>query len=122
MSSPPRVVLVDMHAEATSEKQAIAWYLDGRVSAVVGTHTHVPTADPRVLPKGTGFVTDLGMTGPYNSIIGSTIDTVIEKFLTQMPNRGSVPGGPVMMNSVLIDVDRETGKAKSVERVDRMVD
>jgi calcineurin-like phosphoesterase len=75
-----------------------------------------------VLPKGTGFVTDLGMTGPYNSIIGNTIDTVIEKFLTQMPNRGSVPNGPVMMNSVLIDVDRETGKAKSVERVDRMVD
>ena len=122
MASPPRIILVDMHAEATSEKQAIGWYLDGRVSAVVGTHTHVPTADTRVLPKGTGFVTDLGMTGPYNSIIGSTVDTVIEKFLTQMPHRGEVPRGPVMMNSVLIDVDNETGKANSVERVDRMVD
>ncbi len=122
MASPPRIILVDMHAEATSEKQAIGWYLDGRVSAVVGTHTHVPTADSRVLPKGTGFVTDLGMTGPYNSIIGSTVDTVIEKFLTQMPQRGEVPSGPVMMNSVLIDVDNKTGKANSVERIDRMVD
>jgi calcineurin-like phosphoesterase len=111
-----------MHAEATSEKQAIGWYLDGRVSAVVGTHTHVPTADTRVLPKGTGFVTDLGMTGPYNSIIGNTTEIVIERFLTQMPQRGTVPGGPVMMNSVMIDVDNETGMAKSVERVDRMVD
>ncbi len=122
MASPPRIVLVDMHAEATSEKQAMGWYLDGRVSAVVGTHTHVPTADPRVLPKGTGFVTDLGMTGPYNSIIGNTVETVIERFLTQMPQRGTVPNGPVMMNSVMIDVDNETGAARSVERVDRMVD
>lgn len=122
MSLPPRVILVDMHAEATSEKQAMGWYLDGRVSAVVGTHTHVPTADTRVLPKGTGFVTDLGMTGPHNSIIGSTIETVIEKFLTQIPQRGNVPSGPVMMNSVVIDVDRETGKTKSIDRVDRMVD
>ena len=123
MSSPPRVILVDMHAEATSEKQAMGWYLDGRVSAVVGTHTHVPTADTRVLPKGTGFVTDLGMTGPHDSIIGSTIENVIEKFLTGMPNRGSVPsGGPVMMNAVLIDVDSQTGKANAIERIDRMVD
>ena len=123
MSSPPRVILVDMHAEATSEKQAMGWYLDGRVSAVVGTHTHVPTADTRVLPNGTGFVTDLGMTGPHNSIIGSTIENVIEKFLTGMPNRGNVPsGGPVMMNAVLIDVNSQTGKANSVERIDRMVD
>ena len=123
MANPPRIILVDMHAEATSEKQAMGWYLDGRVSAVVGTHTHVPTADTRVLPKGTGFVTDLGMTGPYNSIIGNTVETVIEKFLTQMPNRGSVPNaGPVIMNAVLVDVDKQTGKANSVERIDRMVD
>ena len=122
MASPPRIILVDMHAEATSEKQAMGWYLDGRVSAVVGTHTHVPTADTRLLPKGTGFVTDLGMTGPHNSIIGSSVETVIEKFLTQIPQRGNVPGGPVMMNSVVIDVDRETGKTRSIGRVDRMVE
>ena len=123
MDSPPRIILVDMHAEATSEKQAMGWYLDGRVSAVVGTHTHVGTADPRVLPRGTGFITDLGMTGPYNSIIGSATETVIERFLTQRPQpRLDVPRGPVMMNAALIDVDDQTGLARSVERVDRMVD
>lgn len=118
----PRIIVVDMHAEATSEKQAMGWYLDGRVSAVVGTHTHVGTVDTRILPKGTGFVTDVGMTGPYNSVIGSSPDLVLERFLTQMPQRLTVPGGPVMMNAVLIQVDNETGTATSVERVDRMVD
>ena len=115
-------IIIDFHAEASSEKQAFGYFVDGRASLVVGTHTHVPTADTRVLPKGTGFVTDLGMTGPHNSIIGSSVETVIEKFLTQIPQRGNVPSGPVMMNSVVIDVDRETGKAKSIERIDRMVD
>ena len=117
----PRIIVVDMHAEATSEKQAMGWYLDGRVSAVVGTHTHVGTADPRILPRGTGYITDLGMTGPYNSIIGSSTQAVLDRFLNQMPQRLTVPGGPVMMNSVLVDVDDESGKTREIHRVDRMV-
>ena len=120
--NPAKVVIVDFHAEATSEKQAMAWYLDGRVSAVVGTHTHVPTADARILPKGTAFVTDLGMTGPYDSIIGSDIGTVLNGFLTQMPRRLTVPNGPVMMNSVLVDVDEGAGLATGIQRIDRMAD
>ncbi len=120
-TNPAKVVVVDFHAEATSEKQAMAWYLDGRVSAVVGTHTHVPTADARILPKGTAFVTDLGMTGPYNSIIGSEVGAVLNGFLTQMPRRLTVPNGPVMMNSVLVEVDDESGAATGIQRIDRMM-
>ena len=119
--NPPRIVIVDMHAEATSEKQAMGWYLDGRVSAVLGTHTHVATADARILPRGTGFVTDVGMTGPYNSVIGSDTEAVIARFLTQTPRRLTVPTGPVMMNSVVVEVDDTTGITQSIERVDRMV-
>ena len=104
--TPPKVIIVDFHAEATSEKQAMGWYTDGRVSAVLGTHTHVGTADARILPKGTAFVTDVGMTGPYNSVIGSDIRAVLEGFLTQMPRRFTVPKGPVLLNSVLVDIRR----------------
>ena len=120
-SSKPQVVIVDFHAEATSEKQAMGWYLDGRVSAVVGTHTHVGTVDTRVLPKGTAYVSDVGMTGPMDSVIGSDVSVVVERFLTGMPQRLTVAGGPVVMNSVIIDVDRETGKALAIERLDRIV-
>lgn len=114
-------VFVDMHAEATSEKIAMAWYLDGRVSAVVGTHTHVPTADPRILPKGTAFVTDAGMCGPVDSIIGVEPEPVIRKFLTGMPARFSVAESSrrVQFNAVLVDIDDATGKARSIERADR---
>ena len=114
-------VLVDMHAEATSEKIAMAWYLDGRVSAVVGSHTHVPTADPRILPKGTAAVTDAGMCGPRDSIIGVEAGPVIRKFLTGMPARFTVAekSPAVQFNSVLIDIDDATGKARTIERVDR---
>ena len=118
----PTIIIVDMHAEATSEKQAMGWYLDGRVSAVLGTHTHVGTADARILPKGTGFITDVGMTGPYNSIIGCSTESVLKRFLTQMPERLIVAGGPVIMNSVLVDVDDDSAKARSIQRIDRMVD
>ena len=118
----PHTIIVDLHAEATSEKQAMGWYLDGRVSAVLGTHTHVGTVDARILPKGTGYVSDVGMTGPYNSVIGSNTEAVLDRFLTQMPQRLTVPGGPVMMNAVLVEVDEETGHARHIERVDRMVD
>jgi len=119
--NPPKSIIVDFHAEATSEKQAMGWYLDGRVSAVVGTHTHVPTADARILPRGTAFVTDVGMAGPYDSIIGSDVDSVIKGFLTQMPRRLQVARAPAMLNSVLLDIDDETGAATSIKRVDRMV-
>jgi metallophosphoesterase (TIGR00282 family) len=116
------VIIVDFHAEATSEKIALGQYLDGRVSAVVGTHTHVPTSDTRVLPDGTGYVTDLGMVGALNSVLGMETEPVIERFLTQLPNRfGPVDKGPAVFNSVLVEIDRETGRALSVERVDREV-
>ncbi len=117
----PRVIAVDFHAEASSEKQAIGWYLDGRVSVVVGTHTHVPTADARILPKGTAFVTDLGMVGPLNSIIGNDPAPVMERFLTMMPRRLTVPTGPVTFNSVLVEIG-EDGRATSIERLDRVVE
>jgi len=115
----PKVIVVDFHAEATSEKQAMAWYADGRASVVVGTHTHVPTADPRVLPRGTAAVTDVGMAGPQLSVIGMDPKAVLERFLTQTPRRFSVADGPVKLNAVLADVDETTGKARSLIRVDR---
>ena len=119
--APGTAILVDMHAEATSEKAAIAWYLDGRVSAVVGTHTHVPTADARILPGGTAFVSDLGMCGPRDSIIGVEIEPVIRKFLTGMPARFTVAEKTKtqQFNAVLIEIDDATGHARSIERVDR---
>ena len=120
--SSPTVVLVDFHAEATSEKQALAWYLDGRVSVVVGTHTHVATADARILPRGTAYVSDLGMVGPINSVIGTDPSAVVAKFLSQMPHSFSVASGPVVFNSVAIDIDDDTGMATGIQRVDRMVE
>ena len=118
---PGSPVLVDMHAEATSEKIAMAWHLDGRVSAVVGTHTHVPTADARILPKGTALVTDVGMCGPRDSIIGVEPAPVIRKFLTGMPERFPVAekSKAVTLNAVLVEIDESTGKARAIERVDR---
>lgn len=112
-----KIILVDFHAEATSEKIAMGWYLDGRVSAVVGTHTHVQTADERVLPDGTAYITDLGMTGPLNSVLGVKTDLIIQKFLTQMPVRFEVADGPYQFNAVLVEVEDDTGKAVSIERV-----
>jgi metallophosphoesterase (TIGR00282 family) len=119
--APGACVIVDMHAEATSEKIAIGWYLDGRVAAVVGTHTHVPTADQRLLPKGTAFVSDLGMCGPRDSIIGVEPEPVIRKFLTGMPARFTVAEKckAQQFNAVVIDIDDATGMARSIERVDR---
>jgi metallophosphoesterase (TIGR00282 family) len=114
-----RVVIIDIHAEATSEKVAMGWYLDGRVSAVIGTHTHVATADTHILPKGTAFVCDVGMVGPLNSIIGMEIEPIVERFLTQLPTRFSpVEKGPAVFNSVLLDIDEASGRALSIERVD----
>jgi len=113
------VVVVDIHAEATSEKSALGWYLDGRVSAVVGTHTHVQTADERILPEGTAFITDVGMTGPRDSIIGMARDGALQRFLTLLPARFEVAAGPVQLNGVLVDVEERTGRARRIERVVR---
>ena len=112
------VVLVDMHAEATSEVMALGWYLDGRVSAVVGPHRHVQTADERILPGGTAYITDVGMTGPVDSVIGVDKDIIIQRFLTQMPVRFEPAKGPAALRGVVIVVDPETGRATSIQRLD----
>jgi metallophosphoesterase (TIGR00282 family) len=112
-----KVIVVDIHAEATSEKQAMGWYLDGKVSVVLGTHTHVPTADEHVLPGGTAYITDVGMTGPHDSVIGMDKAGIIQRFLDGMPARFAVAEGDIQMNSVIIDVDEATGHARSIERL-----
>jgi 2',3'-cyclic-nucleotide 2'-phosphodiesterase len=114
----PPVILVDFHGEATAEKVALGWYLDGRVSAVLGTHTHVGTIDTRILPKGTAFVSDVGMVGATNSVIGDDKDSVIQRFLTMMPHRLSVGKGNPMFNSVLVDAEDNSGTALSICRLD----
>ncbi len=120
LTDPPKVIIVDMHAEATSEKQAIGWYVNGRASALVGTHTHVPTADARILPKGTAYVTDIGMVGSANSVIGVEVEDVLGRFLTQTPRRLNVANsGPTLFQSVLIDFDDMTGKATEIVRLDK---
>jgi metallophosphoesterase (TIGR00282 family) len=111
------IVVVDFHAEATSEKQALGWYLDGRVSAVLGTHTHVQTADERVLPGGTAFITDVGMTGSFDSVIGIRKELAVEKFLTQLPVRFEVAKKDIRLNAVVLEIDEITGKALGIERI-----
>lgn len=111
------VIVVDIHAEATSEKIALAWYLDGRCSAVIGTHTHVQTADERVLPGGTAYLTDVGMTGPRDGVIGMDRERILERFLTQLPVRFEVASGPAQLNAAVIDVDETTGRARSIVRI-----
>jgi metallophosphoesterase (TIGR00282 family) len=112
-----RVILVDFHAEATSEKIAMGWHLDGRATAVLGTHTHVQTADERILPKGTACLTDAGMTGPHESIIGVTVDAALGRFVTGMPAKFEAANGPARLNAVVITADRATGRATGIERV-----
>jgi metallophosphoesterase (TIGR00282 family) len=113
------IVVVDMHAEATSEKQALGWYLAGRVSAVVGTHSHVQTADERLLPPGTAYLTDLGLTGPIDSVIGVDKDLAIQRFLTGMPNRFEPARGRARLQGAVIRIDPETGRALAIERIQR---
>ena len=112
-----KIVIMDIHAEATAEKRALAYYLDGRVSAVFGTHTHVQTADEQILPKGTGFITDVGMTGPIHSVIGVSIDAAIEKMKTKMPVRLNYAEGECMLNAVIFVIDEKSGKTTAVERI-----
>jgi len=113
------IIVVDMHAEATSEKVAMGWFLDGKVSCVFGTHTHIPTADERILPQGTAFITDVGMTGPYDSVIGRRVDQILERFLSNLPHKSEVAEGNVQLRGLLIEVHPTTGKALSVERITR---
>ena len=116
MKNKARVIIVDMHAEATSEKIAMCWYLDGRVTAVLGTHTHVQTADDRVLPGGTAYVTDVGMTGPFDSVIGIRKDAILQRFLLQIPNKFDVAKEDVRLQGVMIEISPD-GSAVSVERL-----
>ncbi|MGC8669411.1 MAG: TIGR00282 family metallophosphoesterase [Chthonomonadales bacterium] len=117
LATVTRCIFVEFHAEASSEKQAFGRYLDGRVSAVAGTHTHVQTADERLLPQGSAYITDLGMTGPVDSVIGMKCDTVLPRFLTLLPSRFEVASGPAVLSGMLIDVDEVTGRATAVTRL-----
>ena len=112
-----KVILVDFHAEATSEKVAMGWYLDGRVTAVLGTHTHVPTADERILPNGTAYQTDVGMSGPYDSVIGVEKDMVLHRFLTGMPGKFEAAKGNPKMSATLVECDAATGRASRIQRI-----
>lgn len=112
-----RFIIVDIHAEATAEKVALGWYLDGRVSAVIGTHTHVQTADERILPKGTAYCTDAGMTGPHESVIGMQIRTAVDRMLYQTPHKYECASDDVHFSGVVVSLDQETGKAVSIERL-----
>jgi metallophosphoesterase (TIGR00282 family) len=114
-----KVIFVDMHGEATSEKVAMGWFLDGRVSAVIGTHTHIPTADQTILPRGTAFQTDVGMAGPFHSVIGVVKEDVIRRFLTSIPEKFEAASQDAQLNAVFVEVDSETGKALRIERVHR---
>jgi metallophosphoesterase (TIGR00282 family) len=116
-SSGRQIIIVDMHAEATSEKIAMGWYLDGRVSAVIGTHTHVQTADEKLLPNGTAYITDAGMTGPINSVIGIKKELALQKFLTKIPKKFEMAGGEGQFNGVIVDIEENSGVAKGIKRL-----
>ncbi|MHB1652743.1 MAG: TIGR00282 family metallophosphoesterase [Desulfitobacteriaceae bacterium] len=116
------IILVDFHAEATSEKIALGWFLDGKVTAVLGTHTHVQTADARLLEQGTAYITDVGMTGPRDSVLGVKKEVVINRFLTQLPVKFEVAGGVLQLNAVVIDIDETNGKARYIQTVQRFTD
>jgi metallophosphoesterase (TIGR00282 family) len=112
-----RTIIVDMHADATSEKMAMGWFLDGEVSAVLGTHTHVQTADERILPGGTAYITDVGMAGPVDSVIGVRKEDAIEKFLTQIPKRFETASGPSVLSAVIVEIETPSGRARSIQRI-----
>ncbi len=112
-----KVIIVDIHAEATSEKMALGWYLDGRVSAVLGTHTHVMTADERILPKGTAYISDVGMTGPYDSVIGVKVEQSLSKIMNQIPIRFTPAEKGVMFSAVIVEINERTGGALYIERI-----
>ena len=119
LSKDTKIIIVDIHAEATSEKVALGWYLDGQVSAVLGTHTHIQTADERILPKGTAYLTETGMTGPYDSVIGRRVEDVLERFLTSVPVRFEVAKENIQLAGVVLDIDDSSGRARSIVRVQK---
>ncbi len=114
-----KIIIVDIHAEATSEKIALGWYMDGKVSAVLGTHTHIQTADEKILPQGTAYLTDAGMCGPYDSVIGRKVDNVLERFLTGLPVRFEVADENIQLHGAVLDIDEKTGKANAITRIQR---
>jgi 2',3'-cyclic-nucleotide 2'-phosphodiesterase len=122
LAARTRIVFVDFHAEATSEKLAMGWHLDGKVTAVVGTHTHVQTADERILPKGTAYLTDVGMTGPHDSIIGVEIEPALGRFLTGLPSKFETATANPRLNAVVVEADEETGRALDIERLSYSLD
>jgi len=119
LNKETHIIIVDIHAEATSEKVALGRYLDGKVSAVLGTHTHIQTADEKILPQGTAYITDVGMTGPYDSVIGRRVEDVLERFVTSVPVRFEVASGDIQLAGAVIDIDEKTGKARSITRVQK---
>jgi metallophosphoesterase (TIGR00282 family) len=116
MKNEAKVIIVDFHAEATSEKKTMGWFLDGRVSAVLGTHTHVQTADEAILPQGTAYISDAGMTGPFDSVIGIKKEEILERFLTLIPNKFDVANGDVRLQGVILDIDELSGRSRGIER------
>jgi len=122
ISQQTPVIIVDFHAEATSEKQAMGWYLDGRTTAVLGTHTHIQTADERLLPNGTAYITDIGMSGPRDSVLGVKTEIILKKFITQMPARFEIADGVAQLNAVVLGVNPANGKAHSIRRVQRYLE
>lgn len=119
LTKETKIIIVDMHAEATSEKIALGWYLDGKVSAIMGTHTHIQTADERILPAGTAYITDAGMTGPYDSVIGRRVEDVLERFITAVPVRFEVAEGNLQLHGAVVEIDENTGKASSIIRIQK---
>jgi len=119
LAKETKVIIVDIHAEATSEKAALGWYLDGKASCVLGTHTHIQTADEKILPDGCAYITDVGMTGPLDSVIGRRIEDVLERFITGVPTRFEVATDNVQLQGAVVEIDNDTGKAKSITRIQR---
>lgn len=119
LSKETNIIIVDIHAEATSEKVALGWYLDGLATAVLGTHTHIQTADERLLPQGTAYITDVGMSGPFDSVIGRRVEDVLQRFLTQIPTRFEVASQNIQLQGVLLEIDEKKGKARSIRRIQR---
>jgi 2',3'-cyclic-nucleotide 2'-phosphodiesterase len=117
LTKETKIVIIDFHAEATSEKVAFGYFVDGKASAVIGTHTHVQTADERILPRGTAFITDVGMTGPVNSVIGIEVNQIVERFLTNMPARFEIAPGETVLSAVIVDISIETGRATDIQRL-----
>ena len=121
LAAETKIIIVDMHAEATSEKIALGWYLDGKVSAIFGTHTHIQTADEKILPQGTAYITDVGMTGPYDSVIGRRVEDVLTRFLSSIPVRFEVAEGNIQLHGALVEIDEVTGKARSILRIQKKI-